>query len=343
MRRANRWTAVAAAATLALGAALAVPPASQAAGKSLPGIAVGADEDGNEMRLVGSKLTVALAKPLAPGRRRVRVTATCGDLVRTEDEVVEDTYGVSATARARVRGSARRIVVRLDRGVAAQATSCSLKSDASPTGGLYLRLEMRHVRGRGACRRGPVDRVLGRSDAVVLVRTDVDNSDNFTSDQPVVVRACRSATGRFEEIATYGVFAGGRSGVIWLGPGVVTGERVAWSVAVNEGHGWQPMGLESGLWIMSADLAADPASVTSTFAVAVDGRVETALLGPMVLSPAGSVAWVARVSPDRLQARGLDGVVQTLDTGVIADPAISPDGTTLTWLNAGVQRSAPLP
>lgn len=330
-----------------LGAALVAGPAAPtaAAAKPLPGIAAGDDGQGNRLRLVGPNLTVSLTRPLAPRSRRVQAVVTCGDLVRTRDSANEDTYGVSAAARTWVKGSARRIVVRLDRGVAAQTTYCSLTRD----GRAWLTdvgpgVEMRHVRGRGACRRGPFDRVLARSDEVVLVRTDVDNSDNYTSDQPVVLRACRTATGRFEEIATFGAFAGGRSGAVWLGPGAVAGERIAWGVAVNEGHGWQPMGLESGIWIMTADLSADPVEVTRTLAVPIAGtRVETASFGPLLLSPTGAVAWVARVVPDRLQALGQDGRVHTLDTGVIADPTLGADGATLSWLSAGQPRSAPLP
>lgn len=346
MNRRQGTTTIAAAALALLAGVPTVAAAAPAAADpaARPPLATGRSTDGRTaFRLEGRRLTVTLARRLVPQRPagRVPVNVVCGESGQ-DDPVTKQTsldgfFAVRAQRFFRVRAGVRTIRAQLDRDVARWANWCGLRAHGAG-GSMFRDAAMTLRRGTApGCASVDPRLIVAESDRALVTRVvSAAHPGNSAS----VARVCAKPAGRWRELGMSSQNQYRFHEQVYF---AASGAWVAWQTAIGGGGGLPTC------TIQRLDLAGS-GEVEST-SVAPDGAREGPCATGLALGSDGTVAWVTSTwsepwPPDQLNVLASNGTTVTLDTApnrTLADPAISADGSTVTWTSAGQPRSAPLP
>lgn len=330
-------------------ATVAVPDESDPS--EAPAVASGASaRPAARFRLVGRDLTVTFDQRLMPrgfsGRPSIRVV--CGDSVadpagiRSLDWLL---LAAKAERSLRVSPGARIVRARLDANVAARANWCGLRVRSS-AGNRFASATMSLREGTSpACVPTAREEVLVDTEQLLVTRVRIRPTSSGFSQS--ATRACGKATGVRR---TLGASGGSLSGTTTRSVAATAGARVA----VTESR-WDKYNTVYPCSLQTIDMA-QPSPRLELVAIAPEGEPERGRCARSVaLDAAGRLAWVlttegeSTAAPERIAARAADGRTVVLATAgntrwdALADIAISADGTTVTWREEGVQRSAPMP
>ncbi|HST41572.1 MAG TPA: hypothetical protein VLK58_18790 [Conexibacter sp.] len=329
----------------AAGLALVLLPAAgaEAAAKKppKPALATGNSRDGAaSFRLEGRTLTVTARAGLVPGsaQSRLRLLVRCGESVTAAEETSAATLAVQGGRQ--VAATPRRTVLRatLSRDVAARANWCELRDAAAAKPRFAATMRLRRGRAPGCVPAGR-EKVVFR-EGIALV---TGLSAEIDGEAVQYFRSCLRSRGTllplteaapsFGGSASIGTFASADSWLAWVEVRRSKDDHVAISTHV-------------------LDLAAGgkPALVGgSSMRTAYPPRV-----GQLLVSGSGVPIWTlvgryddpARPEWATLYAGDGDSEARELErvepASALTDVALSADGTTVTWRNGGVQRSAPL-
>jgi hypothetical protein len=336
------------AASLALASVLTTAAVARAA-PGLSALATGRSaRPAASWRLEGRRLTIRLARPLAPGRgaRRARVAIRCGD-----SAVDTSWYGPytgiylladSAERTLRVATGVRTVRARLSRDVARVTNFCALDWAVGPDRFGYLDADMvvRHGPPRD-CAAGSREQVLARSEHVLVTGMSVNDPggmDGFDA-----YRACLLPHGPMWPLDGGGSSGGAGGSTITQENFTIAGDWIAWSTDYSP-HGGEP----GSQHIQVENLAERTATHErhDRFPATSDGAPGYASIASLALAHDGSAAWL-HIAGDstQLNARSAGGAVRTLDAGpagALTGVTISQDGTTVSWQHSGLARSTPL-
>ncbi|MDO8212893.1 hypothetical protein [Conexibacter sp. CPCC 206217] len=318
---------------------------------------------GARFRLEGRLLTVTLRAPLSRlPRGGQRLVARCGDSVGNgfdegEHAPIQPLFTSPPAQRAvHVARGARTVRVRLPRDVAARANHCTLIGTRGRAQTVRLQAQMRLGAGaRPSCAPAPAERVLASDDELLV--TDFAPSEALTGfNDDHYIRTCLTSSGRPRALTAVSNYRYGGSSI---GSVVVNGTWVAWITASGD-----TITFHDQLSVSVADVGRDSSRPT-TFTYVNDNQAAAMRISQLALADDGALAfplvttrsngfiapngmyeqhydYETRVEAGRPGGRAV--TLATVDADSITGAAFA-EGTseTVTWLEAGVPRSAALP
>ncbi len=336
---------------LVLAASLTLGSGARALGAE-PSLAVGVSHAAGggpqRWRLSGRTLTVRLPKPLAAGppHRRVDVRAACGEAVKKISLFESAEYVFADGARRLVRApeGARTLRFTFGREVATRATRCVLyvgddyAEDFATIGPARMSLE----RGtRPSCQPGSDERVVARGPHGLVTRSALNDGYSFYG----VYRWCEPPAGPWHPLDQTFAYGGGSGAEAGLVEHVTrAGDWLAWTWWLST-----PTGPDAA-FVRSIDLGAPSPRRLETRVSPLGTPPVYGYPSALALAPDGTTAWTLEtdgsVAVSSVQGHHPGGPVVTLDSGpwnAVSGLTLSPDGTTASWTNAGVARTATLP
>lgn len=275
-----------------------------------------------------------LLRPLTtePGRP-LALRVVCGD--QAGESYSEPIWVMQTRRVVTVARSIRRLTLRLPRDVSARATRCILSSGAAL---VERQVELHPAAGERPppCRAVGRERVEARSSEALLLRVPATRRDEYAQPR----RACLLPRGR-SRLLDYG-YDWSSSGAYRPAGFVLTGHWVAWTA---EGFDRDTPPGPDPIIRQNLRVRSGPVNVAATPSY-VAGSVPA-----IGLAPDGTAAWVFDPIPGVMDmsslhvARAASKPVE-LDraaAGTLSDPAVSFDGTTVSWRRSGVLISAPVP
>ncbi len=347
MRPLATFTAVA----LALGAMVAAAAPAAAA------VVTGTSTHGTEQwRLDGRQLTIELGRPLdaAHPHRRSTVHIQCGEETLGIPYLGGIEYVWAALGRRilPVPGGARSIRATLRRDVSQRADRClAYVGDDDESYRVIGPARVSLVVGqRPRCDPGPLETVLFRSPHAIVTHS----AGNDGYDGHEAWRWCRPPTGAWHPLETGSSSSSSSGSVDGPSQWILDGDRLAW-VWERDPYHQDDDPLSS---VRTIDFA-DPAPHVRDSPAPGSTKETTDQWGAtsgLVMAPSGTLAWITLAGGDptgreqqHVEAWHPGGATVALDTVPASDPpalaalAISTDGTTATWTDGGVARSASLP
>jgi hypothetical protein len=252
-------------------------------------------------------------------------------------------FAASARRELRIGAGVRTVRARLDRDLAVWSTLCGIRwHSRAGTGVALARMTLRRGVSQG-CAPPPGASVERASDQGLVLKVSL----NSIVDGVGVRVACLKPRGIWRRLDTssWSKYGDGRFLQVAIG-----GSWVGWTrqEIAQQSH-------DSTCSIWRIDLVAGGAP--QQFAAAPAGGPGNFCGEQPVIAADGRMAWIAldwpnavARQPDRVVALTSDGTVVTLDTALgaeqhatLTDLAISADGSTVTWRNRGLERTAVLP